>query len=134
MSQVPSTTDTSGTPEAAESRPGAMEMLFHPGQSIKFVLSLLRDGRVSVVRKLLFLLPIAILILALLAPETIIGVLVGTVLPVAGEVLSLPLDVSLDWITLVIIGFALLRVFPAHIVGEHHQRLFHKTQNGQRTA
>jgi len=134
MSQLPSTTDSEGTPEAPESRPGALEMLFHPGQSFKFVLSLLTDRRVSVVRKLLFLVPIAILILALLAPETIIGVLVGTVLPVAGEVLSLPLDVSLDWITLVIIGFALLRIFPPRIVSEHHQRLFHKTQNGQRTA
>src|SRR5581483_6132654 len=97
MSQLSRKPDADGASEAPDSRPGALEMLFHPGQSFKFVLSLLTDRRVSVARKLLFLVPIALLILALLAPETIIGLIVGTVLPVAGEVLSLPLDISLDW-------------------------------------
>ena len=41
---------------------------------------------------------------------------------------------SLDWITLAIIGFALLRIFPSRIVSEHHQRLFHKARNGQPPA
>jgi hypothetical protein len=134
MSQLPSTTAANRTTEPPDSRPGAFEMLFHPGRSFRFVTSLLGDRRVSLLRKLLFLLPIVILILALLAPETIIGLIVGAVLPVAGEVLSLPLDISLDWITLAIIGFALLRIFPAPIVGEHHQRHFHKPKNERRTA
>jgi len=129
MSQLPRRTDGDGTVEAPDSRPGAGEMLLHPGRTFKFLISLLRDPRVSVVRKLVFLVPIALLILALLAPETILGVIAGTVLPVAGEVLSLPLDVSVDWITLAVIAFALLRIFPPHIVSEYHQRLFHKSSD-----
>jgi hypothetical protein len=130
MSQVPQRADA--TPTVRDSRPGAGEMLFHPARSFRFVTSLLTDRRVSPARKLLFLAPILVLILALLAPETILGAIVGTLLPVAGEILSLPIDVSLDWITLAIVAFALLRVFPSHVVGEHHQRLFHKARNEQR--
>lgn len=128
VSQVPRTTDGDTPAKAADSAPGAGEMLLHPGKALKFVFSMLRDPRVSVIRKLVFIVPIVFLFLALLAPETVLGVIAGTVLPVAGEALSLPVDVSLDWVTLAILGFALLRIFPSHIVSEYHQRLFHASR------
>jgi hypothetical protein len=133
MSQLPRKNDENTTAQASESAPGAGELLLHPGSALKFVFSLLRDPRVSILRKLIFVVPIVFLFLALLAPETVLGVIAGTVLPVAGEALSLPVDVSLDWVTLVILGFALLRIFPRHVVSEYHQRLFHASRKQQGT-
>jgi len=132
MPQVPQTNDGKTTANASDSAPGAGEMLLHPGKALRFVFSMLRDPRVSVIRKLVFIVPIVFLFMALLAPETILGVIAGTILPVAGEVLSVPVDVSVDWVTLAIIGFALLRIFPPHIVSEYHQRLFHPSRQQQR--
>ncbi len=104
-------------------RPSFMQMVFHVGRTSRLAGALLRDRRISIFRKFFFLLAIAGLILALLLPETI-GVLVENILPFVGPVLGLPGDVALDWVAATVIGFNLLRIFPAEVVGEHYDMLF----------
>jgi len=87
---------------------------------------LLGDGHVSFVRKIVFIVPLLVAVVALLAPETAIAAFVSTILPVVGPAVDLPADAAIDWISLGIIGFAMLRVFPLPILNEHYQRIFHQ--------
>jgi hypothetical protein len=106
--------------------PSLPEMLAHPIRSLAFVGALLRDRRVHPARKLVFVVPLVVLVAALLAPESLLGAAAGVLLPLLGVVLSVPIDAALDWVVAGLIGYGLLRVFPAEILREHHQRIFHR--------
>jgi hypothetical protein len=109
-------------------RPNAGELLQHPFKTFYMIAALLVDRRVSFVRKLLFAGPIALLILAVILPETLLAGLVGLILPLIGLVLDAPINAALDWIGVALISYALLRVFPANIVAEYHARIFHRSR------
>ncbi len=100
-----------------------MQLLFHVGRTTRLAGSLLADRRISIFRKLFFLAAILGLILALLLPESL-GEIVANIIPFVGPVLGLPGDVALDWVAATVIGYNLLRIFPASVVGEHYDRLF----------
>jgi hypothetical protein len=42
------------------------------------------------------------------------------------EILELPLDGAIDWVTFAVATFSLLKLFPKEIVGEHYDRLFRR--------
>jgi hypothetical protein len=122
---VPAASGTSATSLHAD-HPHVSELLLHPVKALRFVGGLLTDRRVSVVRKLLFVVPVLGLLIALILPESLVAVLAGTVLPVVGALLSLPIGATLDWTILAAVALLLLHVFPARIVREYHARLFHR--------
>lgn len=113
-------------PTLHAARPSLGELLLHPFKSLYMVVALLVDRRVSFVRKLVFVVPIAVMVAALLVPETVVGLLAGIVAPVIGLALDVPIDAAVDWLGVGLLAVALLHVFPEGIVAQYHAQLFHK--------
>jgi hypothetical protein len=109
----------------APTRPNPFQMLFHVGRTVRLAGALMADPRITIYRKLLFLGSIVLLILALLAPETIGGAVSTFLPPLLG--VEVPADATLDWIAVGLAAFNLLRVFPQEVVTYHYNRLFHPT-------
>jgi alpha-beta hydrolase superfamily lysophospholipase len=104
-------------------------MLLHFRQSLALMGALLRDSRVSRLRKAIFVGSLGALLLMLLVPELSFDTIVGAV-PVAGPVfdlLGVPTEGSLDWLTAVTLLPLLLRVFPAAVVRQHYNQIFHRS-------
>jgi hypothetical protein len=119
---------TVGREPPGEVLPPVLEMLAHPLRSLKFVGAVLADRRVHPLRKLAFVVPLAVLLGALIAPETLLGALASVLAPIIGTVLSIPVDAAVDWVVVGLLGYGLLRVFPKEILREHHLRIFHGAQ------
>jgi hypothetical protein len=100
------------------------DIIFHLPRAVRLIGALLRDRRVGIIRKVVFVAVFGAFALALIIPETLFGAVVGTLLPLIGLVLNLPPDVVLDWFVLGIASFEMLRVFPRRILAEHYQRIY----------
>ena len=111
-------------------RPHPMEMAWHPIKTVRFVDALRRDPRISLMRKLLYLAPLLILLIALLLPEGVVAAGVALLVPLVGPLVNLPADAALDWFVFGLAAYALLGVLPSRIVAEHHARLFHPAHAG----
>jgi hypothetical protein len=105
--------------------PRPWEMVLHPVKMIRFVNSLWRDPRISWVRKLLYLVPLLVLLVAVLLPEGIIATVLAGFVPILGPLLNVPADAAIDWVMLGLAAYALLGIFPKQIVRESHARSFH---------
>src|SRR5258708_23107902 len=123
----PSRAGRSGTqvPPVSTPRPHPWELLFHPFKTLRFVNALRRDPRIPFLRKLLYVGPIAALLLALLMPEGIVAAAVSVLLPVIGPAISLPADAAVDWLGLSVAAYGLLGALPRAILAEHPPRIFH---------
>jgi hypothetical protein len=122
---VPVLSPSPGTSPVNSTRPHPWEMVVHPIKTLRFVNDLRRDPHIALVRKLLYLLPMLLLVLAVLLPEGIIAALIAVALPVVGPVINLPTDAVIDWAFLGIAAYALLGIFPHALVAEHHAQVFH---------
>jgi hypothetical protein len=114
-------------------RPHPWEMVLHPVKTLRFVNDLRQDRRISLIRKLLYLGPMLLLLLAVLLPEGIVAVVLATVLPLVGPTINLPTDAVLDWAFFGIAAYALLGIFPHAIVAEHHAQVFHPGRIARQT-
>ena len=94
-------------------------------KTLRFVNDLRQDPHIALVRKLLYLLPMLLLLLAVLLPEGIIAALIAVALPLVGPAINLPTDAVIDWAFLGIAAYALLGIFPHALVAEHHAQVFH---------
>jgi hypothetical protein len=103
-------------------RPNPVQLLFHVGKTSRLAGSILADPRVTVYRKVLFIGSIFLLLVALIAPETIGDAASSFIFPILG--IELPSEAALDWIAVVIAAFNMLKVFPEQVVADHYQRLF----------
>ena len=108
-----------------------MEMVRHPIKTVRFVDALRRDPRVSLMRKLLYIAPLLILLIALLLPEGVVAAGVALLVPLVGPLVNLPADAVLDWVVFGLAAYALLGILPSRIVAEHHARLFHPAHAGR---
>ena len=106
-------------------RPHPWEMLLHPVSSLRFMNALRRDPRISWVRKVLYVGPLLVLVIALLVPEGVVAAGLALLLPLVGPLINVPADAALDWMAFGLAAYALLGVFPRNIVREHHARIFH---------
>ena len=77
-------------------------------------------------RKLLYVVPILLLVGALLLPESILAAGVSLALPVVGPIIDLPADGIVDWAFIGLAAYALLGILPSAIVREQHARIFHQ--------
>lgn len=91
--------------------------------------SLLIDMRVSILRKVFFVVPIIGLVLLLIFPDALNEALLSTILPIVGTLLGIPLDAGFDWIAFGLVALNLLRIFPDEIVAEHYQRIFRRQKS-----
>jgi hypothetical protein len=114
-------------------RPHPWEMVLHPIKTLRFVNDLRQDQRISLIRKLLYLGPMLLLLLAVLLPEGIVAVVLATVLPLVGPAINLPTDAVLDWAFFGLAAYALLGIFPHAIVAEHHAQVFHPGRIARQT-
>ncbi len=113
------------TSPVSSARPHPWEMVEHPLKTVRFVNDLRQDPHISLVRKLLYLVPMLLLLLAVLLPEGIIAALLAAVLPLVGPAINLPADAVIDWAFVGIAAYALLGIFPHAVVAEHHAQVFH---------
>lgn len=117
------TTDTK-LPRAI-AQPRRRDIFFHFIKTGKLIGALSKDRRVSVVRKVAFFGIILVLLAVLLFPDVLDEIGLSVALPLVGTVLGIPVDAGFDWIAFALFSVSLLRIFPAEIVAEHYQRLFH---------
>ncbi len=122
---MPQQTMSSQFPEELV-RPRRLTLFLHAFKTFKLIGALLRDGRISVVRKLLFFGALLFLLVLLLFPDVFGEVFLSVILPLVGTVLGVPIDAGFDWIVFAIAVVSLLRVFPAELVSEHYRRMFQK--------
>jgi hypothetical protein len=115
-------------PPVKSSSPHPWEMVLHPFKTLRFVNDLRRDRRISWLRKLLYVGPLVVLVVALLLPESMLAALVAVALPVVGPVANLPADAALDWGFLGLAAYALLGILPHRLVAEHHAEVFHPSR------
>jgi hypothetical protein len=106
--------------------PKRLDIFLHFIKTTRLLKDLLLDRRVPVLRKLLFLGSIGALVVVLFFPDLLGEAILSTILPIAGTVLGVPLDAGFDWITFALIVVSLLRYFPADVVSEHYQNIFHR--------
>jgi hypothetical protein len=114
-------------------RPHPWEMVQHPVKTVRFMSALRLDPRVSGVRKLLYIGPLLLLVIALLLPEGVVAAGVALLVPLVGPLVNLPADAALDWVAFGLAAYALLGVLPSHIVAEHHAQFFHAGHAAQAT-
>ena len=106
-------------------RPHPWEMVLHPVKTLHFVKDLCQDPHIALVRKLLYLLPMLLLVVAVLLPEGVIAALIAVALPLVGPAINLPADAVIDWVFVGIAAYALLGIFPHAVVAKHHAQVFH---------
>jgi hypothetical protein len=105
-------------------RPKRFDVFFHLIRTGKLIGSLLGDRRISIVRKVSFLLSVGALLVVLLFPDVLGEVVWSTILPFIGTVLGVPIDAGFDWAAFAIVVVSLLRFFPAEVVSEHYFNIF----------
>jgi len=129
MSPIPVSSNqlvrTHSTDTTESTRPYPWEMVLHPIKMVQFVNSLWRDPRISWIRKLLYLAPLLVLLVAVLLPEGIVATVLAGLVPILGPLVNVPADAAIDWVVLGLAAYALLGIFPKQIVRELHARLFH---------
>jgi hypothetical protein len=113
------------TSPANSARPHPWEMVLHPVKTLRFANDLLRDQHIALIRKLLYLGPMLLLVLAVLLPEGMIAAVVATALPLVGPAINLPTDAVIDWAFFGIAAYALLGILPRAVVAQHHAQVFH---------
>jgi hypothetical protein len=106
-------------------------MIIHPFKTVRFVNALRKDRRISLLRKLLYVGPIVVLVVALLLPESILAAVIAATLPVIGPIADLPADGIVDWAFVGLAAYALLGILPQAIVSEQHARIFHPNRMAQ---
>jgi hypothetical protein len=107
-------------------RPKRLDIFLHATKTVRLLATLMREPRIPVIRKLLFLGSIIVLLLILLFPDIADSVLLGAILPFVGIFLGVPLDAGVDWVAFSLLVVSLLRFFPAEVVSEHYRNIFEK--------
>ncbi|HEX4205389.1 MAG TPA: hypothetical protein VHZ51_14595 [Ktedonobacteraceae bacterium] len=107
-------------------RPKRLDIFLHLFKTCALIGALLKDRRISLVRKSLFVLSIGVLLLVLFFPDFFNEAFMSVIMPLIGTVLGVPIDAGFDWIAFSLLLVSLLRFFPPDLVAEHYQHIFHK--------
>jgi len=107
-------------------QPRRRDVFLHGVKTFRLLGALVRERRIPIVRKVLFLGSIVALLLILIFPDIIDSTILGTILPLIGAVLGVPIDAGMDWIAFSMVIVSLLRIFPAELVSEHYRNIFER--------
>ncbi len=107
-------------------QPRRRDLLFHLFKSVRLIGAVLKDNRVSIVRKGAYVAGMAILVALLLFPEALADsvTFLSPLFSLVG--VELPAEGSIDWLALGLASFSLLSLFPKEVLGEHYERIFHR--------
>jgi hypothetical protein len=125
-------TSTNTNPQSTASRMGAMQSIVHLPRTLKIAGHVLKDERVNIMPKIMFVGGIVALLAALLTPEAFAELV--NLIPGLGQllgVLEIPVDGAVDWIALAFAALNLMRLFPQDVVNEHYNNV---TQNSKPTG
>lgn len=106
-------------------QPKKTEIFLHGFKTVKLMGALLKDRRVPVVHKGVFVGSVVGLLVLLFFPDIMGEAILSAVLPVIGTVLGVPLDAGVDWIAFALLVMNMLKFFPQEHVAEHYNRIFH---------
>ncbi len=109
--------------ELTAKQPNPLALIFHLGKTFRLTGALMKDGRVSIFRKIFFVGAILAMIVLLFSGDLAVE-LFANVIPFIGPAIGLPADAAFDWLAIAVLALNLLRVFPISIVGEHYNRIF----------
>jgi hypothetical protein len=105
-------------------KPKRFDIFLHGFKTTKLVGRLMKDRRVPVTRKLLFLGSVGGLLVIMLFPDIISETFLSVILPFVGTVLGIPIDAGMDWVAFALLLVNLLRFFPEDLVAEHYKMIF----------
>ena len=113
-------------PQQQHKQPRRRDMFLHVFKSFRLIGAMLRDRRVSLLRKAAFLGGMALLLVLLLFPEVLAdsATLLTPLFSLIG--VEIPVEGSFDWLALALASFSLLSLFPREILGEHYEQIFHR--------
>lgn len=100
------------------------KILLHPFRTVRMVKAILSDRRVVFWRKFFFLAISSALICVLVLPDLFSAAFLGTVLPVIGFFIGVPMGAGFDWATFVLCSKMMFRIFPEEVKMEHYRREF----------
>ena len=106
-------------------RPKRFDIFFHFPKTLRLIGSLIADRRIPLMQKVVFFGSILLLLVVLFFPDLLGEGILSTVLPFVGTILGVPIDASVDWMAFAMLLVNFMRVFPADIVSEHYQQIFH---------
>lgn len=106
--------------------PKRFDIFLHFPKTLRLIGSLIADRRISLIQKGVFFGSILLLLVVLFFPDLLSEGILSTVLPVLGTLLGVPIDASIDWLAFAMLLVNFMRVFPADIVSEHYQQIFHR--------
>jgi hypothetical protein len=116
---MPASTNTN-THATPTNRLNAVQSITHLPRTFKVVGGVLKDARVNILPKIVFVGGIVALLLALLTPEAFAEIV--NAVPFVGQALGaleIPVDGAVDWIALGLAAFNLMKLFPQEVVNEH---------------
>jgi hypothetical protein len=105
-------------------QPTRLDIFFHSFKTVRMVGALFHDRRVSVFRKVFFVLAIVVLLAMLIFPDAIGELGLSAILPLVGTVLGIPIDAGFDWVVFAMVSVNMLRFFPPDLVAEHYSEIF----------
>jgi hypothetical protein len=114
-------TSTNTNTQTATNRLGTVQSIVHLPRTLKIAGNVLKDARVSIMPKIMFVGGIIALLVALLTPETLAEFV--NMFPVVGQLLGaleIPVDGAIDWLAIGFAALNLLRLFPQDVVNEHY--------------
>lgn len=103
--------------------PRRRDIFFHFPKTVKLIVALIRDRRIPLYRKLAFGAAVLAFLVVAIFPDITLGL--SFLMPVVGTILGIPLEAGVSWTVFALLVVSLLRVFPASVVSEHYERLFH---------
>ncbi len=106
---------------SAANRLGAVESIVHLPRTLKVAGNVLKDARVSILPKVMFVGGIVALLAALFTPEAFAELV--NVIPGLGQLLGaleIPVDGAVDWIAIALAALNLMKLFPQDVVNEHY--------------
>src|SRR5436305_331669 len=105
-------------------QPRRRDILLHAGKTFRLIGALMKDRRIAVWRKLLFVATIGGLLAILFFPDFFSETFLSVVMPVVGTIAGVPIDAGFDWLAFALVAVNLLKYFPAKLVAEHYQTIF----------
>ncbi len=121
---APLSTASPAPQPATAKRPVSLGHWFlHIRKTFRLLGTLLRDPRVSFIRKALFLLAILIFGVVLIIPDSIIIAALAVILPLASPFFGIPAGV-IDIAALSVVMYGMLMFFPRDIVAQHAAQLY----------
>lgn len=102
--------------------------IFNVFGTLRLVGALIRDRRLTFLRRGFFGIITLLLAVIVLVPSNPLALLIAAAVPVVGPILDLPADYTIDWVAAAAIITVLVRMFPREIVAEHTARIYGSTK------